>query len=390
MQQPPSRLTLLFPFTQADVKVITGGYETVQVKITGDAAPATGGYDIEYDGAHVALIEQQASTNDTPQMPPSRRTILAKVPERYCHVGLHTAGGTVEVQSITEASLRVATCSGAVTLGKIKASSVDVDTAGGSLQCQVITADRADIKTAGGAITIGRLVGQHCNLDAQSRSPGSSLGSGSIQVDVAYTESLQVKTGSSSITFGSLDTMNGNAALSSQGGDIAVDGLDGTASLQSHGGNIQVKLQEGVREVEALSGGGAISCKLPPAPATFSAALEPKSNVALGDGIKLEGQGPGTPGILRVGNTSASGPVELAKQQSTTDRQGTEQPQTALPAETMQASQPAVKLLLDARKTASDSGPSGRIVIATESWLERATAKAKASMRDRSGDKSVS
>lgn len=82
--------------------------------------------------------------------------------------------------------------------------------------------------------------------------------------------------------------------------------------------------------------------------------------------------------------------MELAKQQSTTDRQGTEQPQTALPAETMQASQPAVKLLLDARKTASDSGPSGRIVIATESWLERATAKAKASMRDRSGDKSVS
>lgn len=43
-----------------------------------------------------------------------------------------------------------------------------------------------------------------------------------------------------------------------------------------------------MREVEALSGGGAISCKLPPAPATFSAALEPKSNVALGDGIKLE------------------------------------------------------------------------------------------------------
>lgn len=33
VQQPPSRLTLLFPFTQADVKVTTGGYETVQVKV---------------------------------------------------------------------------------------------------------------------------------------------------------------------------------------------------------------------------------------------------------------------------------------------------------------------------------------------------------------------
>lgn len=34
--------------------------------------------------------------------------------------------------SVTEASLRVATCSGALKLGKIKASTVDVDTAGES------------------------------------------------------------------------------------------------------------------------------------------------------------------------------------------------------------------------------------------------------------------
>lgn len=32
--QPPSRLTLLFPFSQTDVKVNTGGYETVQVKVS--------------------------------------------------------------------------------------------------------------------------------------------------------------------------------------------------------------------------------------------------------------------------------------------------------------------------------------------------------------------
>ena len=33
VQQPPSRLTLLFPFSKADVQVITGGYETVKVKV---------------------------------------------------------------------------------------------------------------------------------------------------------------------------------------------------------------------------------------------------------------------------------------------------------------------------------------------------------------------
>ena len=45
------------------------------------------------------------------------------------------AGGSVDVESITEASLRVATCSGALKLGKIKASSVDVDTAGEPHRC---------------------------------------------------------------------------------------------------------------------------------------------------------------------------------------------------------------------------------------------------------------
>lgn len=59
-------------------------------------------------------------------------------------------------------------------------------------------------------------------------------------MDVSYTESLQVNTGKGPITFAFLDSMNGSASLSSQGGDIAVDGLDGTASLQSNGGDIQV------------------------------------------------------------------------------------------------------------------------------------------------------
>ena len=81
--------------------------------------------------------------------------------------------------------------------------------------------------------------------------------------------------------------------------------------------------------------------------------------------------------------------MQLARQQSTTDRQGTEQQHTAPPAGDPRASQPAVKLLLDARKTASNRGPAGKILIATESWLERATAKAKASLHDRGHDKSV-
>lgn len=83
--------------------------------------------------------------------------------------------------------------------------------------------------------------------------------------------------------------------------------------------------------------------------------------------------------------------MKLARQQSTTDRGDTQQGQhqTVPPTQNMQANLPAVKLLLDARKTANDRDASGKILISTESWLERATAKAKASVREKIDDKSV-
>ena len=34
VRQPPSRLTLLFPYSQTHVEVVTGGYETVHVKVS--------------------------------------------------------------------------------------------------------------------------------------------------------------------------------------------------------------------------------------------------------------------------------------------------------------------------------------------------------------------
>jgi len=46
--------------------------------------------------------------------------------------------------------------------------------AGGSVECEALTADRAGVKTQGGNITLGRLVGQHCVLDAQAADTASS------------------------------------------------------------------------------------------------------------------------------------------------------------------------------------------------------------------------
>jgi len=42
------------------------------------------------------------------------------------------------------------------------------------VQCEALTADRAGVKTQGGNITLGRLVGQHCVLDAQAADTASS------------------------------------------------------------------------------------------------------------------------------------------------------------------------------------------------------------------------
>ncbi len=42
------------------------------------------------------------------------------------------------------------------------------------MQCEALTADRAGVKTQGGNITLGRLVGQHCVLDAQAADTASS------------------------------------------------------------------------------------------------------------------------------------------------------------------------------------------------------------------------
>jgi len=91
--------------------------------VQGELPNNCGGFDVEYDGTHVgqsaqvvpemlvtlhpncsilkrlahvtafaALIEQQGSATQSTQQKPGKRSILATIPERYCHVGIHTAG----------------------------------------------------------------------------------------------------------------------------------------------------------------------------------------------------------------------------------------------------------------------------------------------------------
>lgn len=82
-------------------------------------------------------------------------------------------------------------------------------------------------------------------------------------------------------------------------------------------------------------------------------------------------------GVLHVSGSSTS----FARQRSTADRQSTQTEKHA--SNNMEAVQPVTKLLLDARKTPTHYFPAGNISVATESWLDRATAKAKASVQER-------
>ncbi len=74
----------------------------------------------------------------------------------------------------------------------------------------------------------------------------------------------------------------------------------------------------------------------------------------------------------------------FARQRSAAERQGQEQQQqqSLQDAETVNATHPAVKLTLNAINSNTAGRSAGQIHLAAESWLDRATAKARAKMAE--------
>jgi len=88
-------------------------------------------------------------------------------------------------------------------------------------------------------------------------------------------------------------------------------------------------------------------------------------------------------GVLHVGGGNDC----FARQRSAAERQGQEQQQqqqSLQDAETVHATHPAVKLTLNASSSDNAGRSCGQIHLAAESWLDRATAKARAKMAERS------
>lgn len=79
--------------------------------------------------------------------------ITAWIPERFCGVDLQSRGGSIRIQSVTEASARASSSGGDMDVGTIKGTDAAFDTGGGSLTGTV---------TAGGTYYETEIMFSHC------------------------------------------------------------------------------------------------------------------------------------------------------------------------------------------------------------------------------------
>ena len=88
-------------------------------------------------------------------------------------------------------------------------------------------------------------------------------------------------------------------------------------------------------------------------------------------------------GVLHVGGSNDC----FARHRSAAERQGQaqqQQQQSLQDVATVHATHPAVKLTLNASSNDTAGRSAGQVHLAAESWLDRATAKARAKMAERS------
>ena len=86
-------------------------------------------------------------------------------------------------------------------------------------------------------------------------------------------------------------------------------------------------------------------------------------------------------GVLHVGGSNDC----FARHRSAAETQGQAQQQQSLQdVATVHATHPAVKLTLNASSNDTAGRSAGQVHLAAESWLDRATAKARAKMAERS------
>ncbi|KAK9806327.1 hypothetical protein WJX72_010364 [[Myrmecia] bisecta] len=280
----PSRLEVTSS-VPAELKLAHGEHEAigVEAKWLQDSQECRMHWTDQYVSIDIRDRTATASTSAPEARPPKAQhshtvaSITAWIPERYCSVHASTAGGDIQLQGLTEAALQLRTGQGSVSVGKVRASTVDIQCSGGQVTGSIV-ADKVQLRLMDGGAKLERLMGNyvdvlHSHSDqaapaAQSRrADGSQLGPIDAKMVHINRELTMVSEGGA-INIGTLNCQEVDQAklalIRSQGGDISVTGLDGKADLQSNGGDVKVQLHEGAAHVVVNSGCGDIECCVPP------------------------------------------------------------------------------------------------------------------------------
>ena len=173
------------------------------------------------------------------------------IPRRYAAVDVHTGGGGVRVDRVTEAALDLVTEGGNAVVGSARCTSAAVHTGGGSLAGGALSADALAIATSGGDVELAKVV---------ARAGTIASGGGCVDIGAAYGDVLDVDSGGGRVSIAQLNA-RGLATVRTGGGAASLAGVDGGADVDTGGGPAAVHVLAGARAVRASSRGGPLDAR---------------------------------------------------------------------------------------------------------------------------------
>jgi len=307
-----------------------------------------------------ALGAAAAAADDAAAGTAPAAALEAAVPERFCSLEVHSAGGDVTVATIVEAAaFAVRSGGGAVSLGRVRAVSASADAGGGPLTAREVGG--SDVKLAGGEVRVARLVGTRVALAAR----------GPATLGALYAEA-SCAVAAAGLDIATMAVTPGLATLEARGGGIRVGGLDGGAALRdAAGGAVAVQLNAGCTrlEVDATAGGDVDVAFSPDLRATLR--VESASGRVTLEGATLVPDGGGAGAATGDGVAGAApGPLVLQGRlvPATGAGAAAEAPASRLQAPAADGGPPAAIILIR-------SGGAGRVTVRALDWMAALRAK---------------
>lgn len=381
------------------------------------------------------------------------RTLVFRIPSRYCSVHAATNGGDLSVEAVREAALEVSTSpGGSVSLGAVRATVARIVTGGGSggggeakggsVSARELVADSLFVSTEGSGNASSSSPPSSFSSSPHAASDGGSAsierlvarrgsvktGGGSLTVRSAfYGQSLELDSGGGGLRLGGLtprasDDENASSCSSSslpplafirsRGGSLSIEALEGDADVDSGGGELSLHLLRGSKglTVRARSGGASVRAAVAPE-------LLNSSSLIAGDGVVLlnSSSSPSSSSTSSTGRTkdvsSAAAEADASldsRWEKRKGRGGSEGgkpfPPPPLPASSFAPLTPATASTAGrggggdssrdhgpdpATLVLIDARPGGEVRVEEESWMDAVARKARAAMEARKSGKVI-